>query len=286
MKSFPEGSIHSKSYVNKGRAEAGWASFRQKLSKNLSWGSPKSGPIKDVHSQEWTLQGEERELNPNQDTHVTLVTPLRSNSLFILQITACREVKGPRCCPQGRGGRPWATEPVCSVIPVLHRHRVIWETSQNQRESSSVFTVHVTQISPRTWEPVLCECRREGMQEGTALQRQRKDFATYFHLQVKCKEPLRKERAGFESGEFRTYIPHTFYLPKKFLWLKPQLEFFVSFSGGCDWVCLWGWWLIRSCGRGNTPAWTKLTWALGAQEVVLWGMKDGSLSSASPGLAE
>lgn len=55
------------------------------------------------------------------------------------------------------------------------------------------------------------------MPEGTALQGQRKYFATYFHLQEKCMKPLRKERAGFESGEFRTNVPHTSYLPKKFL---------------------------------------------------------------------
>lgn len=99
------------------------------------------------------------------------------------------------------------------------------------------------------------------MQEGTALQGERKHFATYFHLQEKCKKPLWKERAGFESGEFRTSTPHTFYFPKKFLWLKPQLEFSVSHSVGCSWVYRWGSWLIRSCGRGNTPAWTELTWA-------------------------
>lgn len=36
---------------------------------------------------------------------------------------------------------------------------------------------------------------------------------------------------------------------------------FLSHSVGCSWVYRWGSWLIRSCGRGNTPAWTELTWA-------------------------
>lgn len=76
------------------------------------------------------------------------------------------------------------------------------------------------------------------MPEGTALQGQRKYFATYFHLQEKCMKPLRKERAGFESGEFRTNVPHTSYLPKKFLRLKPQLEFSVPFSVSGTWLGL------------------------------------------------
>lgn len=80
----------------------------------------------------------------------------------------------------------------------------------------------------------------QGMPEGTALQGQRKYFATYFHLQEKHKEPLRKERVGFESGGFGTSIPHIFYLPKKFVWLKAQLEFRVSVSVGCDWFACEG----------------------------------------------
>lgn len=74
---------------------------------------------------------------------------------------------------------------------------------------------------------------------------------------------LSRERTIFEAGGFRTSMPHTFQLPKKCLQrvARATVELF-SFPLACIEVTGLMWEvlrLVRCCGKGHTPAGTKLT---------------------------
>lgn len=189
------------------------------------------------------------------------MTSLSFDCLFILQITACREVKGPRCCLQGRNGRAGATELVCSMSPVPPAQSDLIDISGPAAKFLCLHWPHGAETTKKANTSTMWVWKRKDAREYW-LCRATGDIRQVISVCRKDAWSLWARRGWFlkeESLRLPRHIPFT--SQRDIFGYSHSWAFsFCTWSGvtGLIWERLrW----IRCCGRGDIPAGTKLTWA-------------------------